>query len=489
MEYQNSEEELQDAVAAGKPVIIKTCKMNRETEEYILYVLEVFLCHIGKQKIQDQLSYCIRELLNNAKKANMKRAFFKAEKLDILKPDDYSTGMQLFKEKTVNNAEYYLDLQKQMNMYVQAYFKIKNSFLFIVISNNSPLLPVEKERIAFKIKKAKTFRSVEEAFQTFMDDSEGAGLGILILILMFRKIGLSEKHIEFISDGDLTHVKIDLPLSLITREDGEKLSEEVVKEIDSIPPIPDYVRKIMCMVEDETLNLKDLNEVIGKDPRLTIDILKMVNSASYRRINKIERIDVAISIVGLKGIKLLIQSYGVLIALEDKYDKKIQEKIWNHCHRVGNMAARLCKIFNLQDLESQAYICGLLHDIGKIVVLSLHQDTILKVQEYCEKNGWEKNTLDCLLSETNSFLIGKKMAEKWDLSPELSYVISHQIEPFNSDEDKIMLVKIVYLANVIDNILTEGDEDLEYKDSILEDFGINNSNDFVDIVSKLRNNL
>lgn len=165
MEYQNSEEELQDAVAAGKPVIIKTCKMNRETEEYILYVLEVFLCHIGKQKIQDQLSYCIRELLNNAKKANMKRAFFKAEKLDILKPDDYSTGMQLFKEKTVNNAEYYLDLQKQMNMYVQAYFKIKNSFLFIVISNNSPLLPVEKERIAFKIKKAKRSALLKKRFK------------------------------------------------------------------------------------------------------------------------------------------------------------------------------------------------------------------------------------------------------------------------------------------------------------------------------------
>lgn len=489
MEYLNSEEQLRNAVATGKPVIIKTCKMNRETEEYILYILEVFLCHIGKQRIQDQLSYCVRELLNNAKKANMKRVFFKTEDLDIQEPNDYSKGMRLFKEKIVSNVEYYLDIQKQMNMYVQAYFKIKNSFLFIVISNNSPLLPIEKERITSKIKKAKTFRSVEEVFQTFMDDSEGAGLGILILILMFRKIGLSEKHIEFISDGNLTHVKIDLPLSLITREDGEKLSEEIVKEIDSIPPIPDYVQRIMRMIEDEGLNLKDLHEVIGKDPRLIIDILKMVNSASYRRMNKIERIDVAISIVGLNGIKLLIQSYGVLAALKDKYDKKIQEEIWNHCHRVANTAVSVCKIFNLQDLENQAYICGLLHDIGKIVVLSLHQDTILKVQEYCKKNGWEKNTLDCLLSETNSFLIGKKMAEKWDLSPELSYVISHQIEPFNSDEDKIMLVKIVYFANVIDNILTDGNEDLEYKDSILEDFGIHNSDDFENIVSKIKNSL
>lgn len=489
MESRNSDEELHEAVVTGKPVIIKTCKMNRETEEYILCVLEVFLCHIGKQRILDQLSYCVRELLNNAKKANMKRVFFKTENLDIRNPDDYSKGMQLFKAKTVNNAEYYLDLQKQMNMFVQAYFKIKNSFLFIVISNNSPLLPIEKERIAFKIKKAKTFRTVEEVFQTFMDDSEGAGLGILILILMFRKIGLSEKHIEFISDGDLTHVKIDLPLSLITREDGEKLSEEIVKEIDSIPPIPDNIRKIMKMVEDEALNLKDLNEVIGKDPRLTIDILKMVNSALYRRINKIERVDVAISIVGLNGIKLLIQSYGVLTALEDKYDKKIQEKIWEHCLRVGNIAVGLCKIFNLQDLGSQVYTCGLLHDIGKIVVLSSHKETILKVREYCEKNGWGKNILDCLLSETNSFLIGKKMVEKWELSPELSYVISHQIEPFNCDEDKIMLVKIVYFANVIDNIQTGSDEELEYKDSILEDFGINDSEALADIMSKLKDNL
>ena len=321
MEYQNSDEQVQNAAINGKPVIIKTCKMNRETEEYILHVLELFLRYIGKSKISDQLSYCVRELLNNAKKANIKRAFFEDEKLDIRKPADYSRGMQFFKEKTVNNVEYYLDIQKKNDLYVQAYFKIKKSSLFIVISNNSPLLPIEKERILSKIKKAKTFRSVEETFQNFLDDSEGAGLGILILILMFRKIGMSEKHIEFISDEDLTHVKIDLPLSLAILEESEKLSDEVVKEIDSIPPIPAHIEKIMQMIEDEDLNLKDLDEVIRKDPGLTIDILKMVNSASYRRINRIERVDVAISILGLKGIKFLLQSYGVLKVLEKKYDK------------------------------------------------------------------------------------------------------------------------------------------------------------------------
>ena len=150
----NSEERLQEAVTTGKPVIIKTCKLSRDTEEYILQVLEFFLCHIGKSKILDQLSYCVRELLNNAKKANMKRAFFEDEKLDIRNPIDYSKGMLLFKEKTLNNVEHYLEIQKKNDLYIQAYFKIKKSFLFIVISNNSPLLPVEKERILSKIKKA-----------------------------------------------------------------------------------------------------------------------------------------------------------------------------------------------------------------------------------------------------------------------------------------------------------------------------------------------
>ena len=78
------------------------------------------------------------------------------------------------------------------------------------------------------------------------------------------------------------------------------------------------------------------------------------------------------------------------------------------------------------------------------------------------------------------------MAEKWNLNSELSYVISHQIEPFNSDDDKIMLVKLVYLANVLDNILNNGDEYLEYKDSILEDFGLNDSVKFEQIAADLR---
>ena len=72
VENQNADEQIQKAIETGKPVIIKTCKLGRDTEEYILHVLELFLNHIGKSKILDQLSYCVRELLNNAKKANIK---------------------------------------------------------------------------------------------------------------------------------------------------------------------------------------------------------------------------------------------------------------------------------------------------------------------------------------------------------------------------------------------------------------------------------
>jgi hypothetical protein len=111
VENHNADEQIQKAIETGKPVIIKTCKLGRDTEEYILHVLELFLNHIGKSKILDQLSYCVRELLNNAKKANIKRAFFEDEKLDIKNPIAVESTSTVISKKILTIKNIFFILQ------------------------------------------------------------------------------------------------------------------------------------------------------------------------------------------------------------------------------------------------------------------------------------------------------------------------------------------------------------------------------------------
>ncbi|OHD48297.1 MAG: hypothetical protein A2Y29_05495 [Spirochaetes bacterium GWE2_31_10] len=182
-----TETDVLNYIEKAKPLILKDYQISRETEDYFISILEFYLKSIGKEKIFDHLSYCLRELINNGKKANTKRVFFNEEKLEISEPEQYEKGMKLFKTKTISNIEYYLDLQEKKGLFVQVYYHIKDPYLNIIISNNSTLQPQERERILSKITHAKTFNSIEDAFNTVLDDTEGAGLGIVIMILMLRK--------------------------------------------------------------------------------------------------------------------------------------------------------------------------------------------------------------------------------------------------------------------------------------------------------------
>ena len=92
-----TENEVNNFIDRGKPLVIRDFKLLRDTENYIVDVLHYYLKSIGKEKIFDHLSYCLRELLGNAKKANTKRVFFDDEKLSIQNPKDYQKGIDILK--------------------------------------------------------------------------------------------------------------------------------------------------------------------------------------------------------------------------------------------------------------------------------------------------------------------------------------------------------------------------------------------------------
>ncbi|HBD92976.1 MAG: hypothetical protein A2015_01615 [Spirochaetes bacterium GWF1_31_7] len=482
-----TETDVLNYIEKAKPLILKDYQISRETEDYFISILEFYLKSIGKEKIFDHLSYCLRELINNGKKANTKRVFFNEEKLEISEPEQYEKGMKLFKTKTISNIEYYLDLQEKKGLFVQVYYHIKDPYLNIIISNNSTLQPQERERILSKITHAKTFNSIEDAFNTVLDDTEGAGLGIVIMILMLRKIGIFDKNFAIVQENNMTHVRIAVPLSLVTEEDVESLSEVLVKEINTIPQFPENIRILGKMIESHDVDFKQVSELIRKDPGLTIDILKMSNSAHYRRLNKIEKIELAVNIIGAKGLKYMLQSYGIKKAMEEKYDAHILEQIWKHSYEVAKISSILCDKYNLTNFGEQSYIGGLLHDIGMIVLKSLHEKTLDKIAKFCMNKNISMNIIDNLLEGANHFQIGAKMTEKWGVPQHIIDIIKAQSNPFGAEEDVRKIAKIVYLANIIANKIDDNNfEYLSYESMIVNDFKIPNESDFKKLVEEIR---
>ena len=235
---------IKTAIQAEIPLTITTYTLPQEIVVYIDDVLKAFLTEINQEQIFDPLSYCLKELTNNAKKANTKRIYFLDKKLDIMNKSDYDKGMQSFKEDTLSNIRFYLEQQRKLGLYVKVIIQARNNKIKIEIRNKCELAVFEYKRIHDKITRALQFDSVEEGISQLLDDTEGAGLGLVIMILMLRKLGLTEENYQVLSENGETITRLILPFTKELTDKISLISKEFINLIDGLPEFPDSINKI-----------------------------------------------------------------------------------------------------------------------------------------------------------------------------------------------------------------------------------------------------
>ena len=159
------------------------------SREFIKDVAMEYLRTIGKEKCYNLLCLCIEEVISNSVKANIKRAYFLINNLDITNPQDYEKGMKYFKDLGMGNIKDE-NLVKGINylgLYVKLIFKIEDNNFYITAHNNSIISKEELERINKKLTLSKT-QTPEQMFLTSIDTTEGAGLGIIMIKRILSQI-------------------------------------------------------------------------------------------------------------------------------------------------------------------------------------------------------------------------------------------------------------------------------------------------------------
>ncbi len=469
------------AIVSSVPVTIKSFKLPHETEMYIEEILGVYLDKFGQSELKDRIAYCMRELAVNAKKANTKRVYFSEKNLDINNPDDYVKGMESFKQETLDNINYWLEKQEEAGLYIKVVFQSTSKSFTMSIKNNALISQKEQIRVYDRIARSRAFESMEEALSSVLDDSEGAGLGIVILVLMLKKIGLSEDAFDIDVEGDETVAKITIPFADLHLENLNLLAQEIVDEIEDLPQFPENIVFIQKLINDPESELTDIARQISMDPSLTADLLKVVNSAQFMLPKKVDNIVEAVKLVGLRGIRNMLFSYGT-----QKVLKTDQKTLWDHSYRVAFYSYNLAKNFKRKkDLLDDAYVGGILHDIGKIVFSKVHPELLDKISRFCTEKEFNHDIMEELSAGLNHAMIGGKIAEKWNFPPSLIAAIAHHHNPENSHKDSRDVVHTVYLANSLANI-ESGEITFEQVDmSILQDFGIQTEEQYMMILQRL----
>src|SRR5579864_8491607 len=102
--------EIQKAALRSIPLTFRLTSLPREAHPLLDRILEVYLEELGQTGILEPLSYCLKELIANAQKANMKRLYFDDKGLDITSAADYDAGMPDFRREASERLNHWVTL-------------------------------------------------------------------------------------------------------------------------------------------------------------------------------------------------------------------------------------------------------------------------------------------------------------------------------------------------------------------------------------------
>lgn len=485
--YDIEVEDIQTQIRNGATFSCSFPFINRDSEFYLSQVLKIVLEEVNQGKLHTYLEYALSELSMNSSKANSKRLYFLYKGLDIKSPEQYEIGMRKFKDEVFNDFKSFEQLHYNNKSFVQINLTVEDMVLKIEILNNSPLLQEEKLRIAQRLKLAHKFNNLTEVLTHVFDNTEGAGFGLIIVLLMLRKINLDEKSFVFQNYEQISKSTLNIPLNLVSKEQGVIIADEIANELKSMPQFPESIVQLQRELSDPNCSFRSVSETINSDPSLSAEIIRIANSPVYRIKDRINNVNQAVSLIGMLGVKSILYNYGVNSVFQKKYNKETIKELNNHSFYVAIIASYLIKYKKLNRIAEDVYVSALLHDMGKIIVSSLNQDLEEKLNNICKEKHIPISILDDLTEGYNHALIGSEVAKKWNFPEKYVNAIRYHHIPLEVDDEFKAITYAVYIGNEIYYYIRGEREFNDLNIIVLKFFGLDKKDTFDYFIESLNN--
>jgi HD-like signal output (HDOD) protein len=230
----------------------------------------------------------------------------------------------------------------------------------------------------------------------------------------------------------------------------ELIADSLLKGLYQLPVLSEAAVRIGRMSRDPRASLKQLADVIATSPALTQAVLRYANSSADGPTHPIDSLPMAVARVGFRTIRPLALAVCLYSAeVRTPLLRPVQTQLWRHALSVAMLSRHLGIKLKLDDME--VFLCGLLHDLGKAVLLGLVDDLVQKKKV----SSAELDDLEKLMREQHG-KVGRKLPLSWNLPASVDHVTAYHHSPESAPESQ-RLVAVVALANVaIDYLERDG---------------------------------
>jgi len=216
-------------------------------------------------------------------------------------------------------------------------------------------------------------------------------------------------------------------------------------DIRDLPTLPAVFMRIMRMMQSKDTSVREISQVVETDQSIAMKILRLINSSFYGLSRSVYSVQQAIVLLGANTLKNILITASVFQALNRRSQEAglNREAFWKHTMECGMIARCLDDKIN-SGREEEGFICGIIHDIGKVVLDQYFHDKLLSVLNKCRKEGILFYQAERELLSVTHAEIGSKLADLWYLPDNLVEVIAqhHDFRPESEYARQTALIQI-----------------------------------------------
>ncbi len=216
--------------------------------------------------------------------------------------------------------------------------------------------------------------------------------------------------------------------------------KDIILNAKDLPAMPHVASKVLELAGNPETTAHRLQKVIQDDQAMAARILKIANSALYGCSRKIKTLTEAIVMLGFNTIRsLVVTSAARNMYLKEGKTMGLKERLlWEHSIGCA-IACRILMSSRHPQLAEEAFLAGLMHDIGKLVLNQYAAEVFDEIVQEVYNDGREFIDVERELLGFDHSEVGSLLVGKWKLSPSLEEAISlhHTTEAFT--EDRLVL--------------------------------------------------
>jgi len=234
------------------------------------------------------------------------------------------------------------------------------------------------------------------------------------------------------------------------------VKEKYLDRVKDLPVMPEVAAKVLNFTESKTeMSFKQLESIIKVDPGLTVKILKIANSALYARQREIKSLQMAITLLGFKNIKSLVLLITASSLFPRIRSSGFYAAYWKHSILSAFLSRSIAARCGRNDMAEDAFIGGLLHDIGQAILFNASPEEYAKALEAERLGALLLETIEEQMFGTTHKEIGGALLGKWNF-PQLYADVALEHESLNVTSPHKSLVILVSVACILSEKV-EGD--------------------------------